>query len=661
MESVVTPPFASRMPWGVRLDAHAIWIWVLAGALVLYLGIDGGGYDLVVRSHAAVVVWWIVLIGAAWGTLPAGRISRAAWIALALFAAFLAWSAIAVSWSVSSERSLEEVSRLGCYLGVLVLAVATYGDRRQALRHAVAAVASAVVVVVALALLSRLRPGLFPGSHTTAAVLPGTQGRLGWPLNYWNGLAALVAMGLPLLLAIATSARTLLAQAAGAGAIPLLSLCGYLTFSRGGAIAVAVAVIAFIALAPERIPKLATSLPCAAGSAVLIAGAVHRPAVEHGLPGSVAGHQGATLLVATILVCAGVALTQVGIALAARHGSLLRLLQISPARARVLLVAAVCACLFAAIALGAPSRLTDAWHAFKQPPTAALSHDSISRFGALSGNGRYAYWKTAIDAMPGHWLKGFGPGTFEFVWLPRAPFLSYVRNAHSLYIETLTEVGVIGLVLLVSFLLVLLVAAARRVVSERFEARAWVAAVTAACLAFMVSAAFDWVWQIPVLPAVLLLLVAAVLVGDGTRETARAGRARVRGGSLATRLILIAVALGSLLAIGIPLAETTQVRASQADFAGGNTAGAIDAAQSAIRVEPGAASPRIQEALVLESSGDIAGAVRAARVATVDEPQNWQTWLVLSRLEAENGQLAAAVAAYRQARALNPRSLLFRT
>jgi len=115
---------------------------------------------------------------------------------------------------------------------------------------------------------------------------------------------------------------------------------------------------------------------------------------------------------------------------------------------RVLLVAAVCACLVAAIALGAPSRLTHAWHSFKQPPTAALSHDTISRFGSLSGNGRYAYWKAAIDAMPGHWLEGYGPGTFEFVWLPRAPFLSYVRNAHSLYIEVMDELGLVGIVLL---------------------------------------------------------------------------------------------------------------------------------------------------------------------------------------------------------------------
>ena len=74
--------------------------------------------------------------------------------------------------------------------------------------------------------LSRLRPDLFPAAQQTSSFLPGTQGRLGWPLNYWNALGALVALGLPLVLSIATSARTLRAQAAAAAGIPILALCG---------------------------------------------------------------------------------------------------------------------------------------------------------------------------------------------------------------------------------------------------------------------------------------------------------------------------------------------------------------------------------------------------------------------------------------------------
>ena len=255
MESVATRTLAPGGRMLRRADAAALSVWALVGAIVLYLAVDGGGYDIVVRSQVGVVVWWVVLIGAAWGLLPTGRLSRAAWAALALFGAFVVWTAIASTWSESSERSLQDLSLVACYLGILVLAIAIYRDRSRAVRHAVGAVATAVVVVALLALASRVRPDLFPAARQTGAFLTGSAGRLAWPLNYWNALAALMALGLPLLFAIATSARTLRAQAAAAAGIPIVVLCGYLTFSRGGAIAAAAAVIVFLALAPERVPR----------------------------------------------------------------------------------------------------------------------------------------------------------------------------------------------------------------------------------------------------------------------------------------------------------------------------------------------------------------------------------------------------------------------
>ena len=178
-----------------RVEPDAVRTWALTGTIVLYLAIDGGGYDQVVWSQVAIVVWWIVLIGAAWGLLPAGRWTRAAWTALALFAGFVAWTALATTWSLSSERSLQDLSRVACYLGVLLLGISIHRDRARAVKHTIHAVAAAVVVVACLALASRLRPDLFPAAYQTASFLPGTAGRLGWPLNYWNALAALMALG----------------------------------------------------------------------------------------------------------------------------------------------------------------------------------------------------------------------------------------------------------------------------------------------------------------------------------------------------------------------------------------------------------------------------------------------------------------------------------
>lgn len=683
---------AHRLPRRAAIDRRVVWIWALCAGLVLYLGLDGGGYDLVVRSHAAVLVWWIVAFGAVSGVLQARRLSRPAWAAVALFAAFLIWSAIASGWSLSSESSLAEVSRLAAYLGVLVLALMSYGDRRRALGHVVGSVAAAIALLAALALLSRLRPGTFAGAGTTATLLPGAQGRLSWPLNYWNALAGMVALGLPLLVAIAASARQLAVQALAAAAIPMSALCGYLTFSRGGAIATAVGLLVFVALAADRIPKLATMLVGSAGSAALIAGAVHRHAIEQGLTGALARQEGSTLIVAVILVGAGAALAQVGIGLAARHGTPPRLLSISPARARALLVVGVVVAVAVALVVHAPARLDHAWHQFQRPEEPSLGEDTLGRYGALSGNGRYTYWSTAIRALPGHIVGGWGPGTFQLVWLPRATIPDYVVNAHSLYVETLSDVGVVGLVLLVGFLALSAGVAVRRVMCGRFERRTQAAAVAAATFAFLTSAAFDWVWQVPVLPVAWLLLVAAAFaparalhvpgrrpprperertVRSGpraapaaratraTRATRAAWAAWAARAPRAPRAAVALAALACLAAIGVPLATTNALRASQAAASAHHGAAALTDARTALRIEPGAASAALQAALVLEQRHRIAAAVVQARAATRDEPADWQAWLVRSRLEAEAGHAALAVGAFERARALNPESPIF--
>lgn len=658
MESVVRPSVAWRPGILPRFNPDAVRVWALAGTVVLYLSIDGGGYDLVVRSQAAIVVWWIVLVGAAWGLLPVTRWTRAAWAALALFGGFVAWTALAATWSLSSERSLDELSRVACYLGILLLGISIHRERGRAVQHTIHAVAAAVVFVACLALASRLRPDLFPAAQQTASYLPGTEGRLGWPLNYWNALAALLALGLPLLLAIATSARRLPAQAAAAAAIPVVTLCVYLTFSRGGAVATGAGLLAFFAFSPERVAKLATALVTAAGGAVLILAADHRAAIEHGLTNAAARHQGDTLLLAVLLVCAGVALAQTGVGLGARHGTPPRALTVTPERARAILVGAVAAGIVVALLVGAPARISHAWQDFKHPSAAALHQDSIARFGSASGNGRYDYWKVAVDATSGRVLGGSGAGTYQLLWSPRAPYFSYVQNAHSLYLETLAETGIVGLVLLAGFLMLVLVAAARLCHGSRYEARVRAAGVTGALIAFVVAASSDWIWQVPALPAAFLLLAASVLAPAAKPARVRARRAR--SAALPVRLGAVAVAIASLVAIAIPLATVSTVRESQAAIDSGDPAQALADARAAVRLEPGAASAEVQLALVLEAQGDIPAAVQAARTATSDEPSNWSTWLIDSRLEAEAGHPAASVAAYRRSRALNPWSPLFK-
>jgi O-antigen ligase len=669
VESVAT---RTAVPWPRalrRTDTTALATWALAGGLVLYLGLNGGGYGVVVSSQVGLVVWWIVLVGAAWKVLPTGRLTRLAWSALVLFGGFVAWTALASTWSLSSGRSLQDLSLVACYLGVLLLAIAIHRDRERAVRHSVNAIGAAIVIIAAIAVASRVAPTAFAASHVTGDFLgSGARGRLSWPLNYWNGLAAFVALGLPLVLSIATSARTLRVQAAAAASLPLLGLCAYLTFSRGGAIASAVALVAFLALVPDRYPKLATTLVAAAGSAVLIVAAAHRKALENGLSNHAASAEGRQLLLAIVLVCCAVALAQTGIGVAARHGTLPRALRIPRRRAQALLAGGIAVAVLAMLTAGVPSQLSRDWGKFKNPLVGSVYYGQPSRFVSLSGNGRYQYWKVAAHTADSHIFTGAGPGTFQLLWLPRATVPGSVVNAHSLYVETLAEVGLIGLLLLVGFFVVVLGAAVRLVMRSEYEARVRAAGATAALLAFTVSAAADWVWQLPVLPAAFLLLAAAVLAPASPRALVRKRTTAAEPEGLATsarrrrlalRLGLVATAIACVVAIGIPLATASDVSKSQAAAVAGNASAALADARSAVRLEPGAGSSQLQIALVLELAHNYPAALVAARRATRDESQNWSNWLVLSRIEAESGDVKASVAAYQRARSLDPRSPLF--
>jgi O-Antigen ligase len=620
---------------------------VLPFVLVVYLALEGGGYDVVVRSEVGVALWWIVLLGAVVGVLPVRPLGRAEKVALALLVAFAAWTALGISWSESSERSMEEVGRVLTFVGVLALSLSA--QDREALRRTVRAVGSAIAVVGVLALLSRLEPSWLSANDA----LPGTQARLAYPLNYWNGLAALMAMGVPLVLVLAVESRRLLTQALATAALPVMALTAYLTLSRGGAIEIAVALIVLLALHPRRLDVLPTLALGAGGGALAIAAATQRGALEDNLQNATAARQGDEMLAVILIICAAVALLRVALGLAVRH-ELWPRATISRPTAALLVGGFVTVALAIGLATGAPDRISNAWDDFKHP--VGPESTSAARFASASGNGRYQYWSSALDANSTDPLTGIGPGTFEFWWAEHGSIPGFIRDAHSLYFETLGELGIPGLALLLAMLgSVFVIGAGKLTRAESYE-RALLAAALAAGAAFVTAAAIDWVWEMTVIPVAFLLLAAAVL------RTSAGGRKRPDGQtreSIRPRIVLAGLALVSLVVVAMPMLAVRDVRQSQADARAGQLGSALDAARSAGRFEGFTATPSLQRALVLEAQGNLEGAAAAARDATREESNNWRTWLTLSRIETERGQARAAVDAYRTARSLNPRSALF--
>ena len=406
----------------------------------LYLALRGGGYDTITYSETGLAVWWIVLVGALAGVLPLSRLGRLAWTCVGLLGALALWMLIATGWSDSVERTVTEVGRTATYLGFFVLGLCVV--RRDTIRPLVTGMAAAFGVIGLLGVLSRLYPGAFP-ANTEILFLPAGAGRLNYPFNYASGTGNFLAMGLPLLLATATRARTIAGRSVAAAAIPVSVLGLVMTASRGGVLTALVGIVCFYALTGDRIPKLATGLATAGGSTILILALLHRSAVRNGLSGPTAISQRHQLVVLLVVVGAGVALVQAGIALAARYAIRPAWLQRRPpaggpahgSRARGHArhrdrdrrawagspTNGTCSRRPTPRALPPATSITG-WARRRQPPLPVLDERPRMR----SSQNR---------------LSAIGPGTFQFYWAQHGSINESIVNAHSLYLETLAEMA----------------------------------------------------------------------------------------------------------------------------------------------------------------------------------------------------------------------------
>ena len=631
-----------------RFDWGAAWVSALCFALVAYLGLKGGGYDPLVHDKVGIAVWWALLAAVLVGALPRLRPSPLAWAGLALFAAFVIWTALSLGWTESVDRTSADLARVTAYLGVFALAL--FSRVRRDAQRVIGAVASAIVLVAIVGLLSRLHPGWFPGATATGRFLDDPE-RLSYPLNYWNGLAGLIAIGMPLLLQLATDARTALARGLAGAALPALALTIFMTLSRGGIAAAILVVAIYLALAADRLPKLLTLLVAAAGSAVLIAALHARDALQSGLLNGEAHRQGTELLWIAIGVCAAVGIVQVGLSSERVRGA--RPAWSHTSRRQAIYASLVAVAIAALVALGAgvPGRISNGWEEFRE---GGGPGSGAGRLGSVAGQSRYQLWSSALRENGAAPWKGTGSGTFEYWWARDGDTEEIVRDTHSLYFQTLGELGFVGLALLASFLALIVVGGLRLLLVGGGTGRSQLAAAFAGFAAFCITAAFDWMWQIPVLPVAALLLGSLLLFGWG-----QSAKERPAAFPLPLRLAAAAAALVAIAAIAIPLASTSLVRQSEADARAGELGGALEKARTAQNVQPDAAAPRLQQALVLEEMGRLASASTAATAATERERTNWRNWLVLSRIEAERGRADRAIEAYRRARALNPRSEIF--
>jgi len=476
---------------GVTYAACAV---LLGGATVL--AFFTGGYFDEPRAWAGLVAWALVAVAliAEPRTMPR---SRGWWLAVGGLALLGAWTLLSMIWAPIAGNAYHAGQIVLLYTGVL-LAAALLLRASAAQRSVEPVLAAGALVVIGYGISERLLPGLLHFARSVSA-----QGRLEQPLTYWNAMGEIAALGFVLSARIAGDPerpRPLRAGAAAAAAPLGMGL--YLSFSRGALFACAAGLVALIVAAPRRAQLEAILVSIGAGVLASLAAAPFKGLTSLAGALSTRERQGAIALVLLALIAGCAAAVQ--LYLARRESTAaLRL----PSHAGWAALVVICAGLALAIALGA-----------KEGTTTPLSAGA-SRYVTLQSN-RYAYWRVALRAFGHEPLRGVGAGGWSVWWLRYRPFDDFAQDAHSLPLQTLAELGLIGIALLAAFFGG--VALAARDAHRRAAGLA--AGPIAGCVAYAAHAPLDWDWQMPAVTIVAMVLAGALLaLGDFSwRPRARA-------------------------------------------------------------------------------------------------------------------------------------------
>jgi hypothetical protein len=627
---------------------------VAVAVLYVAVAVADGGYSSELIAGSTVAIWWAVLIALALGGWPRSRVPPAALGGGACLAALAAWVGISVGWASDDGGAFVEIVRALGYLGVFVLVV--IASPRASARTWLGGLALGLVVVAGLALVSRFEPS-FGGGKELGAFLPSAAGRLSYPIGYWNGLAAAMAIAAVLLVWLGGQARAAAVRAAAVGVIPLPILVVYLASSRGGVAAGAVGLAVLLALGPARARMFGGLVMGGVGGALLISLASRRHELVDALGNSAAAAQGDQMLAFTIGVVLAVG------TLRFLADDWLGGIQV-PARLTRAVGIAVGLAAIAGILLAGPSKR---WEEFKQvEPLETETTYVAAHLTSGRGSGRYQFWSTALDAFESQPVRGIGAGAYEARWAQHGSLARPVRDAHSLFFEAMAELGLIGLALVSGFLGFAAVSGSRRG-PTRSRGGAMGAAL-AILAAGIVSAAIDWTWELPACFG-LVVLAAALLTGPATLgpeaafgavpqavDGARARLLRRRPSRFGLGVATLLVGWAALWAGGLLFFTEVKLGDSRAAAGAGDLADAAQDARDATTLQPWASDPRLQLALVEELGGDLQAANRDLGEAIERAPDDWQLWFVRARLGVKSGDVTAARRALGRARQLNPRA-----
>jgi hypothetical protein len=566
---------------GRRLPVQGTSVGIAASASIAALGVCRGGFYPTAWGWGSLSA---AAVGA--GALLLTRrleLERREWAVLAVLACFVGWIGASALEPGAATLAVPEAERGLFYLGVLWAALVVL--RRATTSMLVWGLLLGIVALCVDGLAQRLLGTTSPDLY---------EGRLlSQPVGYANGMGILAALGITIALGAAAHAESPPARAAAAAALVPLAATLALSGSRGAA--------------------LALSFGCAMTVAVDPARGRFARAAAFGLP--------LPLLGAWLAVHSGVADAQTSSYAVAREGRIV-------AADLVLLTVCVAAASLALLR-DRHRRVRSRWP-IGVAAAAVLAGAGVGvHHGLYTGSDdRAAYWHAAWRDYTHHPWLGSGAGSFRVDWLQYRTVPHAAVDAHNAYLQTLAELGPLGLTLL-AIALVLPV-----VVATKARRRPFVPAALGAYAAFLFHAGLDWDWELPAVTVAGLLLAAGLLAA--ARSSVRGepiGRAHAAGWVLAAAACSAAAAVGllgnSALSSAVDAART------------GDPVTAEHEARIAARLAPWSSTPLLVLGDLELGAGDRNLAAQEYVAAARRNPDEWRAWYGLELTGDEAARLRA--------------------
>jgi hypothetical protein len=675
---VVAPARASTSPEIVRqsrrswteLRSPAALLALGLGAAVVYAAFASGAIELPMEARLEVGVAALSLLSLA--ALLFGRgmrisASMTGWAGLALLTLLAIWTGLSIAWSIAPDNTWTELNRVLAYTLITATALAI----GSSLPRAAERTAQGYLLIAAVVALYALGGKAIPAAHIPGIDLNHTAffSRLRAPLAYWNALSLFCVLAVPIAVqAAADPARPRRPRVAALVALVLLLTTIGLTYSRGGVAALAVALVVLLAMGPDRLRTAAVAAAGVIGAAPALAVGFTRSDLTHDLV-PLARRTDDGLLFAAALVLGAIAAVFIEGLLERRAD---RVVPTAVQRRRAVAIAGIGAVVAVALVVGglaASSRglAGSVTHGFDSFTSVKFErqNDPARILQTNSGN-RWVWWSEAVGAWADRPLGGWGAGSFPLLHHRYRHNGLEVLQPHSVPLQFLAEVGLIGALVGLGALGLLAAAGWRRVAAGARAARAgtppgrdhrYASALFAAVVAWLVHMWFDWDWDIPgvSLPLFAFLgVLAARPLGMPGRALTPPRRGPVTGRRLGALVLGAALACALVVSAVLPSFARDHVQRATEAFAQTNWTEAVRQADMAQRLNPVAVDGLLLEARAAGRRGQFTLASEVLTDAVHRQPDNPDVWVGVARLELARGDIPAMRAAARHILELDP-------